>query len=502
MTVYNINLSIGWASSGVEYAQVYRDKAFKRLGISSKYVFCDMMTGDNILDMTANIGLQDEDIIWLYNHLTDVPFKRTEMTVSDIERYYGLQGYLQEDNKNLGTIKLSKGTNYFMCYYDKAKNFIHRVEIVEHNYLVRKDYFFGKVCQWSEYYTPRNNRAYLYARKWFNVNHSVVMSENVNDGKSIYKFTDEVCYTKEQLVARFVRSLNLGISDVLILDRATTTGQAVLQNKGLAKVLVIVHAEHWSDFGTDDKFILWNNYYEYQFRNHKYIDGFVCATNLQSEKLKKDFEKEYGVSNAPVVTIPVGNLDVLRNSENRKKNSAVTASRLADEKHIDILIKASAEVLKSIPDFTLDIYGKGVLEADLQKLIDELGIGENVKLRGHHDMTDVYQNYDVYLSASGSEGFGLTLMETIGSGTGLIGYDVPYGNPTFCKEGQNGYLLPRPENWTSVNVNEYAETVVKFFALDSKNVIETSHLIANDYLIYEVADKWAKEFENLGIKVK
>ncbi|HGH0857481.1 TPA: hypothetical protein ACJHIK_002490, partial [Staphylococcus pseudintermedius] len=29
MTVYNINLGIGWASSGVEYAQSYRASIFR-----------------------------------------------------------------------------------------------------------------------------------------------------------------------------------------------------------------------------------------------------------------------------------------------------------------------------------------------------------------------------------------------------------------------------------------------------------------------------------------
>lgn len=32
MTVYNINLGIGWASSGVEYAQAYRAKIFRKWG--------------------------------------------------------------------------------------------------------------------------------------------------------------------------------------------------------------------------------------------------------------------------------------------------------------------------------------------------------------------------------------------------------------------------------------------------------------------------------------
>ena len=39
MGVYSINLGIGYASSGVEYAQSYRHRLFDRLGISQKNIF-------------------------------------------------------------------------------------------------------------------------------------------------------------------------------------------------------------------------------------------------------------------------------------------------------------------------------------------------------------------------------------------------------------------------------------------------------------------------------
>ena len=60
----------------------------------------------------------------------------------------------------------------------------------------------------------------------------------------------------------------------------------------------------------------------------------------------------------------------------------------------------------------------------------------------HANLEEIYKNYEVYLSASTSEGFGLTLMEAIGSGLPIIGFDVPYGNQTFVTEGKNGYLIP------------------------------------------------------------
>ena len=37
MTVYNINLGIGWASSGVEYAQAYRAELLRKINQPAKF---------------------------------------------------------------------------------------------------------------------------------------------------------------------------------------------------------------------------------------------------------------------------------------------------------------------------------------------------------------------------------------------------------------------------------------------------------------------------------
>ena len=46
MTVYNINLGIGWASSGVEYAQAYRAQLLRRIQQPAKFIFMDMILAD------------------------------------------------------------------------------------------------------------------------------------------------------------------------------------------------------------------------------------------------------------------------------------------------------------------------------------------------------------------------------------------------------------------------------------------------------------------------
>ena len=72
MTVYNINLGIGWASSGVEYAQAYRAQLLRNIHQPAKFVFMDMILADNIQHLTENIGFKNDEIIWLYSHFTDI----------------------------------------------------------------------------------------------------------------------------------------------------------------------------------------------------------------------------------------------------------------------------------------------------------------------------------------------------------------------------------------------------------------------------------------------
>ena len=64
--VYNFNLGIGWASSGVEYAQAYRGNILRRAGIDAKFIFTDMFPRENIQHMTENIGFQDSEIIYVF----------------------------------------------------------------------------------------------------------------------------------------------------------------------------------------------------------------------------------------------------------------------------------------------------------------------------------------------------------------------------------------------------------------------------------------------------
>ena len=194
-----------------------------------------------------------------------------------------------------------------------------------------------------------------------------------------------------------------------------------------------------------------------------------------------------------IVVIPVGSLDHLtRPSKPRKPFSVVTASRLASEKHLDWVIEACVRARDRVPGLTLDICGEGSELGRLQALVRERDAGQYVRFLGQMDMAQVYPNYELYLSGSTSEGFGLSLMEAVGSGLAMIGFDVPYGNPTFIDDGGNGHLVPVREAMTEgERVQALADCVTRYFLHDDRAAFERrSYQIAEDYLTERVAERW------------
>lgn len=491
--VYNFNLGIGWASSGVEYAQLYRARMFRNIGAEAKFVFTDMFPRDNIQHMTENMGFLDSEIIWLYTYFTDCKTAPVSYTLKQLEKSFAGRRFAFSRKGNVARYVFEGNHNFYTAYMVNEKDDrVHRVEIVSNGCLIRKDYF--TYCKiFSEYYAPLDNQAHLYQRRFFNENGTVAYEEII-DGKAVlYQFPDRLLYSNAELVGYMVSSLGLTQDDVVIIDRSKEIGAAVLKNAAPARICSVIHADHFSESATNEDYILWNNYYEYLFSQHKHISFYVTATGEQRRLVKEQFEKYMGVT-PEVVEIPVGSLaELMYPSAPRKRHSLITASRLASEKHVDWIVKAVGEARKQIPDLTLDIYGKGKEEAELRKLMEEYDCQNAVRLCGQQKLDEIYQNYEAYISGSTSEGFGLSLMEAIGSGLPVIGFDVRYGNKTFVDDGENGYLIPVTDDMDAKErVKRLSECIIRLFTeADMEQFHAHSYEKAKMYLTEEVEKKWA-----------
>ena len=486
--IYNFNLGIGWASSGVEYAQSYRAVMLR----DAKFVFTDMISAENIEHLTRNIGFLDSEIIWLYTFFTDQKIAPVTYTLDDLKKTLPTDAYTYTRNGKIGRLVFQGKNNFYTVYFvDEQSERVHRAEIVSGGYLIRKDFFtYGRV--FSEYYAPLDHKAHLYLRRFFNEDGTVAYEEINDDGKVMYQFRDKILCSKEEFVGYMVSRLKLTEEDVVLIDRTTGIGQAILQNVGDARVGIIIHADHFSEGGTDDNYILWNNFYEYSFAMHRHVDFYVTATDEQNKLLREQFLR-YGGVEPTVYTIPVGSLDELKYPTiNRKPYSILTASRLAAEKHIDWIIEAVVKAHETIPQLALDIYGKGGEEQKLRDLIKKHEAEDYIFLRGQQKLKEIYQDYELYLAGSMSEGFGLTLMEAVGGGLPIIGFDVRYGNPTFIDEGKNGYLIPVDDHTSPrEKVEALTDRLIRLFTeADLESFHEHSYEKAKGFLTKEVELRW------------
>ena len=217
----------------------------------------------------------------------------------------------------------------------------------------------------------------------------------------------------------FMQSLNLSKSDLVILDRETGIGQAVFEEAQKVHLAVVVHAEHHSENASNEDYLLWNNYYEYQFTNADKVDCFIVSTDRQKEVLEGQFA-QYSQHRPRIVTIPVGSIDQLTEPARERKPFSHYRFSFGQGKHIDWLVKAVIQAHQVLPELTFDIYGSGGEESLLKGNHHGSPGGELYPAQGTcRPISDLHPQYEVYLTASTSEGFGLTLMEVVGSGLAL-----------------------------------------------------------------------------------
>lgn len=116
--------------------------------------------------------------------------------------------------------------------------------------------------------------------------------------------------------------------------------------------------------------------------------------------------------------------------------------RLSEEKSLDKLLYAFAEVLKKIPQARLVIVGKGALEQELVSIAARLGVEKNVEFAGAKfdaALTDEYLSATCLVLPSYSEPWGLVVNESLSFGCPAIVSSRCGCVPELIIEGETGY---------------------------------------------------------------
>ena len=483
--IYSFHHFYEWLRGGVESGMAYRAKVFRKLGLEAKFVFATTFPNDNVWDEMERLGFLDSEIIWLYGFFTDCRISPVTYTLEQLEASFGEETFTcSRDGRNVKYIFPGYNRYYEVILADSGGDRVHRVCMISNGCLLRQDYY--TYCRsYSEYYVPVDGLAHLYLRRFFNEDGSVAYEEILDEDQTMYRFSDRILYSREELVGHMMSCLQLTENDVVLIDGepGMIDRSAFILNAAPAKTGFIMHSNHYVAEGDDH--ILWYGIYEYAFAHPEKIDFYVTNTEAQSTLLREQFQKYKGLE-PEVVAIPVSGVDRLRIPDvERSRHSLIAAGRLMLGKRMDWVVEAVAMARKKIPDLSLDIYGEGIEEGKIRKRIEELDCGEYVHLCGFQKLDEVYQEYDAYVSASCGETFGVTFLEAAGSGLPIIGFDAPYGAQVFIDDGRNGYKL------TEESPESLAKGIVRLFTeADIEKFRRHSYEKAKEYLMEEVAKRW------------
>ncbi|MGC9328803.1 MAG: glycosyltransferase family 4 protein [Candidatus Hinthialibacter sp.] len=123
--------------------------------------------------------------------------------------------------------------------------------------------------------------------------------------------------------------------------------------------------------------------------------------------------------------------------------TVLAVGRLHPQKAYDILLPAFAQAAGNHPEWQLNILGEGELRGELQRMGEELGIGERVHWLGcSKDAFSFYRNADIFVLPSRHEGTPNALLEAMACGLPVIVSDASPGPLEYVKNEEAGLAAP------------------------------------------------------------
>ncbi len=180
-------------------------------------------------------------------------------------------------------------------------------------------------------------------------------------------------------------------------------------------------------------------------------NGVIALSSFTEQRLRHDAP---GLSR--VLMVP-GGLKTLPQEPHRrlKKRSAdlLSVSRLVPTKRVEDLLRTMALLLENEDVGVLTVVGAGPQDASLKAMAEEVGIVGRCRFLGYVEerrKEELYDESQLFVTASMREGFGISVLEAMSFGLPVICYDIPPLNEVISEP--NADLISgarRPEDLAS-----------------------------------------------------
>ena len=253
--------------------------------------------------------------------------------------------------------------------------------------------------------------------------------------KELFKLLCYFCYIP---ISR-IKIRNMFSSDDIIIVSSPAAGMFMSSKN---RFILEIHTKFEYFWGTNKLGRL-----QSKLMSKPYITVF--RTKADMEKASKYFNSTYSYN---FINKELFN-DTVSIGEKIRKHKIIYMGRFGKEKNLPKMIECAKQLKKQIPDFTLDMYGTGVLVDDIAKLIEENDLSENVHLCGFCNDKNIFDNYSLLWLTSDFEGMSMTIIEAKAKGVPTISTNWGDGVFEVIHDKEDGFV----ENTIEDIVNRTAE---------------------------------------------
>lgn len=126
----------------------------------------------------------------------------------------------------------------------------------------------------------------------------------------------------------------------------------------------------------------------------------------------------------------------------RDARVAGMAAQFIRRKGHHVLLEAVPRVLETVPQARFLLFGRGPLEDEVRRSIDDAGLREHVRLAGFRDdLPSLMPCLDLVVHPAFAEGLGVALLEAGAAGVPVVGSRAG-GIPEVVVHGRTGLLVP------------------------------------------------------------
>ncbi len=471
---YFINNNITVQQSGIGHAQLKRLQLFKKFKQPAKLLTTDY--NRFLSDALDAHQLKQSEVVNLFDFFgdtKDIPVKKFGIddfhfpAKFDVEKIDGHYDVTEDGRLNMRIVMRKDKPDWVesVTYFDSAKR------------IIQGDFWDSRGHRGLQQIYDRKGN--IRVRRLLN-RAGIPFYESYHYGKEFdaddttllrlinYRGTDWEFNGMKELIQFFFdelvkRDRKRNEDDIFISDASLADAWSLLHMRQPAFKVMHLHNNHSND--SEEVMHAGLNFnYEYALNNFNDWQGVIAPTTSQANDVARRFGDK-----TPTYIIPVGIVpdSLMAQAEQefakRERGKIVQIARLSHEKRIDHAIKAVARAVKSVPGITLDIYGYANDDSGkkAKKLVQDLQLQKVVTFKGYTtDMDAVYNNAQLSILTSTTEGLPLSLIEAQSHGVPLASYDINYGPRDVINSGKDGYLI------RSGDINAMANAIIKLMSDD------------------------------------